>query len=130
MDIVTLLTDVEEGNISALKAYIELKKEADLLASALKQVKEAAIEEAETYGKGEHQAHGAKFQVKNAAGKYSYKHIDNWRIIKEELTALETSYKLAAQEAEKGRQFITEDGEIIPPANYTPGATTISIFKL
>lgn len=129
MDIVKILDDVEDGNISALKAYMDIKREADIYAAALKQIKDAAIDEAEKYGKGEHDAEGGRFQVKNASGKYSYKHIEAWVAANKVLKDLEDGYKKAAQEREKGRNVVTDDGEIVEPADFTPGATTIAILK-
>lgn len=96
-NILNELNEVNEkalnGEANALEAYINCKQVEKLLKNVMNGLHEAAIEEAEKYGKGEHEAHGAKFQVKNGAARYDFKTVSEWVELKAKLTAIETERK-------------------------------------
>ena len=116
------------GDTSPLKAYIECKTIEKLLKDVMSGLHEAAITEAETYGKGEHEAHGAKFQVKNGAARYDFKGVSAWAQLKEELTAIELQGK-ALVKAGKLNMADGDTGEMIelPLQTFTRDSITIKL---
>lgn len=116
---------VINGEINALEAYIELKRIENLLKDVMKGVQEEAIIEAEKYGKGEHEDFGAKFQVKNAAGRWSYKNNKHWVELDANRKGLEEQLKALYKAGVTGVD--EETGELIQHAEYTEGKTTISV---
>lgn len=121
--IINLQEQVEEGQISALETMIELKKVEKVLQAAIKDIKEAAENEAAMYGKGEHELSGAKFTMRSAAGRYDFKHLAWYSQFKQ----MEADAKEAFKASEKGHQYISNDGEIVEPASYTPGKESLFI---
>jgi hypothetical protein len=49
--ITSLVTEVEEGNVDALKAYIDLMRLNKVIEASLAQIKESAIKEAKNHSK-------------------------------------------------------------------------------
>lgn len=88
---------VINGDTNALPVYIELKKIEKVLADVIKGVYEQAIEEAESYGKGEHTDHGAKFQVRNGATRWDFSTCEEVTQLKAELKAKEEELKTLAK---------------------------------
>lgn len=125
-EIVLDLNDkVINGEMSALKAYILLKDLEKLTKDVLKGLQDQAIDEAESYGKGEHDAYGAKFQVRNGATRWDFKHIQEWKNKSADLKAYEESLKALAKSGHTG--IDEETGEVLELPKQVFGATTLSI---
>lgn len=116
---------VINGEMNPLQAYIELKRIESLLKDVMKGVQEEAITEAEKYGKGEHEAFGAKFQVKNAGGRWNYKNNQQWLQLSTKIKGLEEQLKAAHKAG--GTLIDEETGEVIGGAEFSEGKTTIAI---
>jgi hypothetical protein len=116
---------VINGEMSALKAYIICKDLEKTLKDVLKGLSEEAITEAEKYGKGEHDAFGAKFQVRNGATRWDFKHISEWKNKSADLKAYEESLKALAKSGHTGIDEAT--GEVLELPKQIFGATTLSI---
>ncbi len=123
INIDTIKEDVEQGNVDALEAYVQLKAIEKELKESLSMVQEFALQEAEKYGPGEFEAFGASINVKNGAGRWSYKELPWFNTYQLEQDAAKQAYKMS----QKGQKLITEDGEVIIPAEFTPGKLTLSI---
>ena len=120
---------VEDAEADALKAYIELKQSADLIADAMKQIKDLAIEELDNYPKRKAELMGVKAEVRNGASRYDFKHIHDWSEYKARLQAIEGDAKEAAKLAAKGKIMLDEDGVQVEPAKVTHGKETIFTSK-
>lgn len=116
------------GDGNALKTYIECKTIEKLLKSVMAGIHEAAIDEAEKYGKGEHEAHGAKFQVKNGAARYDFKGVTMHAELKGQLKQCEESLK-AILNSGKHNFADAETGEMVelPIKTYTRDSLTIKL---
>ena len=116
-----LLKDVENGNESALKAYAILKKAEDSIKKMIDTVKEQALEEASNHAEKTFSDHGFIFERRNGSARYSFKHIEEWNNLKEEIKQLETRSKTAYSNYNKGMMTATIDGEEIelPVVTYT-----------
>lgn len=125
--IVDVVNKVEEGNLCPLQTTIQLKKLEKLISSALAQIKDQAINEALKHGDKEFEFFGARVHVRSSATRYSYKHIDAWVELNNKLKEVEASAKDALKLKLKGQQSITEDGEIVEPADFTTGKETLFI---
>lgn len=130
MEIIQQLTfAVEEGNLSALDAYIQLHQIEKLAGEARKQIQAQAVTEAQREGK-QFTRMGFEIQCRAGAGRWDYKHIPDWEAKKFELLQIEEKAKWAFKSAEKGITPIDEDGVIVEPAIYTPGADTIALKEV
>ena len=116
------------GDGNALEAYINCKQVEKLLKDVMNGLHEAAIEEAEKYGKGEHEAHGAKFQVKNGAALYDFKAVSEWVELKAKLTAIETERKALVKVGQMNL-VNAETGEFVelPIQTFTRDSITIKL---
>ena len=123
INIDTIKQDVEQGNIDALEAYVKLKSIEKELKESLSMVQEFALQEAEKYGQSEFEAYGASVNVKHSSGRWSYKELPWWNTYQLEQDAAKEAYKMG----QKGQKLVTEDGEVIIPAEFTPGKLTLSI---
>ena len=117
---------VFNGELSPLKAYIELKGFEKLIAELIKGTQEDAINEAETYGKGEHQAHGAKFTIKSGPSTWDFSGCANIIKLKKELKDQEDKLKKLA-EGGLSEIMDVQTGEVLDLPIKKQGRTTISI---
>lgn len=118
-ELMDVVDGVERGSRNALLAYAEMKKFADIASQAVKQIEAIAMEEAINFGEKEFETHGFKFQIRNGATRYSYKHIPEWQTAQEGLKEVEERYKAAFVARQKGLLTASEDGEemILPEVN-------------
>ena len=130
MEIIQQLTfAVEEGNLSALDAYIQLHQIEKLAGEARKQIQAQAVTEAQREGK-QFTRMGFEIQCRAGAGRWKFDHIPDWEAKKFELSQIEEKAKWAYKSAEKGITPIDDDGVIVEPAQYTPGADTIAVKEV
>lgn len=125
-EITALVTEVEEGNTDALRAYIELKKLGKVVESAIKQISDSALKEAKNYSQKTFDAFGAEIQVKDGAARYSYKHIDIWNELELRKKQIETAAKNRALNPSLAIAD-QESGEEIPPALVTYDKESIAV---
>jgi hypothetical protein len=115
------VTDVEEGNLNALRAYAEIKRLESYVSHAKRQIEPLAFEEADKYPEKSFEAEGFNFEKRNGGISYNYKGIPEWMEIENKKKALEkqaqTTWKLYQQ---TGRRPITDDGEELPLPEITP----------
>ena len=127
--ILNYLLDVNEkalnGELNPLESYIELKSIESCLKDVLKGLQEDAINEAEKYGKGEHEAYGAKFNVRNGATRYDFKKIAEWSKLSAELKVFEEARKSIIKSGQT--EVYDANGELIELPIVKPGATTIAV---
>lgn len=124
VDIATL---VEDGNESALDAMIFIKRVKGLLDELEGQMKPIAIDEANQYAEKTFGYKGAEITKLAGHASYSFKHISKHEELKDKIKSLENESKAAYQALLKGRQYVTDDGEVIEPAEVKFSADTISI---
>lgn len=115
------------GNISAFDTYITLKEAEKCLNDALNNLKESAMDEAIRYNGQYHR--GYEINVSSVGGRYSYDHIAEYAILKEQLKQLEKNYQDAFKQSEKGLNLVSNDGELLPVAKYTPNQLSIQLKK-
>ena len=121
-----IIYEVENGEVSALNSYIELKRMSKELDEALKSIKDEALSEAEQYGKGEQVIHGAVVSVRAVGGKWKFDHIGEWKEIEDKKKAIEAKYKNAFKNAENGLYNVAEStGEILELPSYSAGPDAI-----
>jgi hypothetical protein len=128
-NITDLIFAVEEGNANPLEIYCALHKLEAQVKAAKDQIKEQAIDEASKHGKT-FTFMGFEIQHKALPGRWKFDHIDDWNATKFKLQTIEDLAKWAHKSLEKGVQPITDDGEVITPANYTPGGDTIALKEI
>lgn len=110
-ELMDVVDGVERGSRPALLAYAEMKRFAEIAAQAVKQIEPIAMEEALNFGEKDFETNGFKFQIRNGATRYSYKHIPDWQIVQEELKEVEERYKAAFIARQKGLLTASTDGE-------------------
>lgn len=107
-----------QGNTDPLLAYAELKAYKMELDQAIKDLEPAAIEESEKYGKS-FELHGIKFERRNGATRYDFKHIEEWQNMNTLIKNFEKSSKQALGALKNGFNYIDGNGEEIPLPKVT-----------
>ena len=98
-----------------------------VLKDAITQIQPLAIDEAAKHSDKEFDFHGAKVHVRSAATRYSFKHIKEWTEANKTLKDIEANAKESLKLKLKGQNMVSDDGEIIEAADFTPGKETIYI---
>jgi ERCC4-related helicase len=121
------LYNAVSGNTSAFDTYINFMEIRDSLEEHIATIKSHAMDEAIRYNGQQHR--GYEIKVGSVGGRYSYDHIPEYVELKEQLKGMESSYQDAFKQYEKGLQIVTDDGELMPVANYKPNAVSIQLKK-
>jgi hypothetical protein len=120
-----------EGIIDALAAYITLNRIAKMLDQIKDEVKPYAIQQADQWHEKTFSYFGATIEKKSGAGRWDFKGVQAWNEAKATLSAIEERAKAAAQAAAKfGAAMVSEDGELLEGAKFTPGADIIALKGL
>jgi len=126
--ILKLADDVIEGNISAAQLQIFLRQAKDVIDMAEKAIKPSLITESD-YKDGINVS-GYNFKVRRGAGRHSYDHIPAWCELKTKITDLEEKSKLAQKMYLRGDQYVTDEGELIPPSVYVSYDDSVVMTKI
>lgn len=119
------------GHIDALATYITLNRIGKMLDSLKDEVKPYAIEQSGQWHEKTFSYFGATIEKKSGAGRWDFKGVQAWNDAKATLSAIEERAKAAAQAAAKfGAAMVSEDGELLEGATYTPGADIIALKGL
>jgi hypothetical protein len=122
-----LIEQSKEGFESPLKAYIEISKEMNRLELLQDKIKQSAIQEAANEPEA-FERYGAKVNYMAAAGsRWDFSNIEDWKDLKKQREDLEAKHKAAYHAWKRGDQYVDESGEVIPPAAYVSGNSTISL---
>ena len=113
-----IANNVIQGMTDPLIAYAELKEYKREIEQAIKDIEPIALEESEKYGKS-FELHGIKFERRNGAVRYDFKHIEQWQMIHQELKNFEMQSKQALAALKHGANYIDENGEQVPVPKLT-----------
>lgn len=114
------------GETNPLDAVIQLRALRDAVDRALDLLQDAAIDEAEMYGRDDSERFGVKFQVRNARTYYEFDHDTKWAEIK-------AAEQELAEQRKKREKFLCsledavvdpETGEFVEPARIKSVAKT------
>ena len=116
-----IVGSVERGDVNPLEAFIYLNWMMKVAEGAKKRLLDEAITEAEKYPEKEAEVYDAKVTVKNGAGRYTYP---------DSIKKLQELSKLACKAQKQNNTIVDDNGEIVEPATYKQGSTTLAItFK-
>lgn len=118
-----IVQGVEDGNLNALESFIKLKRLAKGLKEAIATIQEEAVENAGNYGAKTFKAYDAEVTCQSAAGKWDFKKLSWWDDFESKKDDAKNSYKLIA----KGKKMVDDDGVVVDPAMYTPGADNLKL---
>jgi len=120
-----------EGSIDALATYITLNRIGKMLDQIKDEVKPYAIEQSGQWHEKTFSYFGATIEKKSGGGRWDFKGVQAWNEAKATLQSIEERAKAAAQAAAKfGAAMVSEDGELLEGATYTPGAEIIALKGL
>ena len=122
-----VVEQAEGGYLDPLHSIIQLKSLEKVLKDSIAQIQPLAIDEALKHSDKEFDFHGVKVHVRSAATRYSFKHIPEWVTVNKTLKDIEANAKDSLKLKLKGQNLVTDDGEIVPVADFTPGKETIYI---
>jgi hypothetical protein len=125
--ILELANDVLEGNADAVPLQVFIKKAKEALEQAEKAIKPTLMRAVE--GKEGYAYNGYLLQVRPGSGRHSYDHIREWVELRDKMKDIEDKAKVAYKMYLRGDQYVTEEGELIPPSKYTGYDDTIVITK-
>jgi hypothetical protein len=128
-DAQTIVEMVKSGQVNPLEAQIFLKTLVKNATDAINQINEDVMIEFGKHGGKSVQFKGHEFKL-TSGGRYEFKHIAEWSEKKAELEAIEEKAKAAYQNASKGLQVVSNDGEIIEAAIYKANKESVSVTEL
>jgi hypothetical protein len=109
---------IRSGDAPALLPYITSKKFSKRIEKFDSDIRELALEEAKMY-ESKFSVNGINVEYRNGAGRYTYKHDDEWNSFQEQIDKLRELQKqreeLMKTAMRHEGEFIV-DGEIVPPA--------------
>ena len=124
-----LLNNVEDGELSASWAFVVIKEELDFLQDCMDQLKPQVMEEVRNFPA----THGAlRVEYMPGTRRYSFEHLDEWKVLKGQMPHLEGQAKMAYSAYEKGRTLVNDEtGEIVPLpyVTYTKDTVKVTVRK-
>jgi len=121
-----IISQVREGVLNPLDAYIQLKSIESQAKEALILLADEALVESKKYGEKSFTYKNAKVTVKSNAGTWDFKHINGWVSVAEKKKEFEEAAKMAYKTKGKSIQF-DMNGEEIEAAKYMAGRDGISV---
>jgi hypothetical protein len=110
------MTQILNGEVSALDAYIELYEAKKLIEEQLDEIRDLAIQERERYGKESPMRNGYLVELAPGRKSWNYKGVSAWNSVKARLTEIEKM----AQMSYNGAEVIDkESGEVVEPAELS-----------
>jgi len=123
-----MVTEIEEGNESALQAFLSFRNIEKVAKDCMKQIEHLALEELSDHN-GRLEQGDIVVESRSSAGRWKFTD-EGHAALKQQLKDAEELRKQAHKLHLKGSEVIDPDtGEIVPPADYTPGKETIFISK-
>jgi len=101
------------GEMSPLVAYGQAKQMKSENDAALAEIEALALEESELYEKS-FEIQGFKFERRNGATRYSFKHIPQWNDLQKSVKDFEEMSKQALRAGANKMQVADENGEEVP----------------
>jgi hypothetical protein len=127
--VATMLESVELGEEVASWIYVCLKEELDFLQDCLDELKPQVMEEVRNFPA----THGAlRVEYMPGTRRYSFEHLDDWKVLKGQMAHLEGQAKMAYSAYEKGRTLVNDEtGEIVPLpyVTYTKDTVKVTVRK-
>lgn len=130
LNISQLAQDVWDGKENPLKAYGIAKSYMDNAKQALEAIYEAAIDEAAKHPENTFEEEGFQFTKKAGSKRFDFKHLEEWKQKKEELSDIEKKFKAAYNAFQINLTSVSEDGEVMELPKVTVGKDSLSIKRL
>lgn len=113
-----IVTNVKEGHISGLEAYVAAKGLERISKEVLKQIKTEAIDEGELYPKLDRTYMGAEFSISNGTVTPNLEEDEIFADLKARMKKREELLREAFKNRNKGSRIVDEDtGEVVPIVN-------------
>jgi len=123
-----MIDQVEKGNTEAVQTFLDLRQIEQIAKYCQKQIEEQTIAEVND-NHGRIDRGNLIIEARSSAGRWKFTD-DGHAALKQQLKDAEELRKQAHKLHLKGSEVIDpETGEIVPPADYTPGKETIFISK-
>ena len=120
---------VKLGNIEPSIAFLYLKNIEKLAKEKRESITTETIDQLYSIGlegKG-YNLSGGTLELKNSAGRWDFSHIEEIVALEERLKELKERSKAAYKLSLKGSNLVTEDGEIVTPANFKAGKEIVAV---
>lgn len=120
-EVASLLEQTENGDLSALTTYAQIKRLKDLFTEAEKQISDLALDQASEYSEKTFTEGLFTFEKRNGSRRFSYKNIPEVVTAEKTVKDLKETYKQAFISMEKGLSSVDEDGVLleVPEVSYT-----------
>jgi hypothetical protein len=114
---------VIDGKVNPLEVWGLIKEVESMISKAKAEIEAEVIAE----GKKFHGQtwNGWGIEVRPSAGRWDFSNNPDWNRAKDAIKEIEDAAKSAYKEWGKGRRMVTDDGEVIAPAEYKAGKETI-----
>jgi len=120
-EVASLLEQAENGDVSALSVYAQVKRLKDFYAEAEKQISDLALDQASEYSEKTFSEGAFTFEKRNGSRRFSYKNIPEVVNAENTVKDLKETYKQAFISMEKGLSSVDQDGVLleVPTVSYT-----------
>lgn len=117
-----------DGNNDILTSYGNLKVISKYLSDCISKIDEFVIKEASKYPEKTFEHQGFKFTKTDGRTLYNFKSVQKWNEINIKLKEVEELAKASANNYQKFKtQLVTDDGEVIEPAEITFSKPSLSV---
>jgi len=118
---------LEQGTRTALSARVLLKRMEEDIDAAKEAIREQAVREVTEQGK-ECQVDGATITLFTGRNTYDYKMLPAIIAAEKNLTEQKKLHQMAAIKMyEQGKEFVTDDGEVVAPCGMKTGHDSVTI---
>lgn len=118
------MTQILNGEVSAIDAYIELYEAKKLIEEQLDEIRDLAVQERERYGKESPMRNGYLVEIAPGRKNWNYKGVSAWNSVKARLTDIEKMAQMAFNGAEVTDK---ETGEVVEPAELSFTRDTLKL---
>ena len=126
-EIERMIERVNEGYENELEIYVMFSRAKKAFESAMKDILGNALLEFDKHEEKTVNMFGAKISKSVSGVKYDYSGNKDWVDLSNKIKNIQELMKDSYNAFVKGNQYVTEDGEIIPPATRSSGTISLKI---
>ena len=121
-----LFNQVEDGDIEAHRAYLEIKASWHFLENCLEELKPQVLQQVIDTGPAAYG--GFKVELMKGTARHSFDHLEDWQVLKGKMSHIETRSKMAYAAYLNGRTLVDDEtGEIVPVSHVKYTQDTIKV---
>lgn len=122
-----LFNQVEDGDIEAHRAYLEIKASWHFLENAMEELKPQVLQQVQDTGPAVYG--GFRVELMKGTARHSFDHLEEWQALKGQMSHIESRAKMAYAAYLNGRTLLDDEtGEIEPLSHVKYTQDTIKVI--